>query len=74
MKMIQTLYPCNQAWTEVFYDGELRVVDNLVEIPKGREHWHDILLVERGFEDYVEPQTEAPSSSKRKTVKETSHD
>lgn len=60
MKMIQVTAPCNQPWHEVFYDGEVLVVNNIVDVKY--EHWRDTLLM-RGFVDYVEPQPEAPASS-----------
>src|SRR5690606_42028269 len=50
-KMIQVLYPSNQGWTEIFFDGEVKVVDNIVEFD--HDHWRDILFT-RGFTDYVE--------------------
>lgn len=49
--MIQVLYPSNQGWTEIFFDGEVKVVDNIVEFD--HDHWRDILFT-RGFTDYVE--------------------
>ena len=76
MKMIQTLYPTDKPWSEIFYDGELKVVNNIVEIPEGKEHWQTILFVERGFREYEEPPSEAPStpSPSRKKVKDTPND
>lgn len=60
MKMIQVTAPCNQPWHEVFYDGEVLVVNNIVDVKY--EHWRDTLLM-RGFVEYKEPQAEAPTSS-----------
>lgn len=42
------MYPCVQPWTEIFYDGEVKVVDN-VAIVNRPEH-RDTLLM-RGFEE-----------------------
>jgi hypothetical protein len=70
MKMVQKLYPCDQDWTEVFYDGELRIVNNIADVPKGREHWIDHLYL-LGYDVYEEPETtptQAPS--KKKVTKE----
>lgn len=52
--MIQVLYPSNQGWKEIFFDGEVKVVDNIAEF--NHDHWRDILF-SRGFEDYVEEDT-----------------
>ena len=50
MRMIQTEYPCDQPWVEIFYDGQVKVENNVVSIPRKRAHWRDVLLT-RGFRD-----------------------
>lgn len=60
MKMIQTMYPSVQPWVEVFYDGQARVENNIIEVPKRKSHWRDALIV-RGFSDLEEPQVEGES-------------
>lgn len=58
---------------EVFFDGVLPVVDDVVEIPKGKEHW-ELQLLLRGYvaveetEDAVEPAVVEPKKSTRKKV------
>lgn len=44
--MEQTLYPCVQPWTEIFYDGQVHVVDNRCMVD--RSEWRDALII-RGF-------------------------
>lgn len=68
MKMIQVANPSTQNWTEIFYDGQAEVVNNVIEIPPRRSHWHDDLLM-RGFVDLPEdtvPQEETPKKRTRK--------
>ena len=63
MKMVQTLYPCEQPWTEVLYDGELPVVDNTVEFDEVKfAHWIDVLYL-LGYE----PVDETATKKERKT-------
>lgn len=37
------------------YDGQAQVVNNILEIPEGKEYWKDYLYTQ-GYEDYVEPE------------------
>lgn len=63
MRMQQVLYPCEQSWSEIFYDGELKVVNNVVEFDeRKRAHWIDQLII-RGFK--VVTEAEEPTSSKK---------
>lgn len=53
-KMVQVMYPAETSWTEYFFDGEVKVVNN--EVTFTREHWKDALY-QRGFVEVV-PETE----------------
>jgi hypothetical protein len=53
MKMIQTPNCYGMPDYEIFYDGQLRVVNQIVEIPEKKLHWADQLLM-RGYEPLVE--------------------
>lgn len=48
------MYPADTSWTEYFFDGEVKVVNN--EVTFDREHWKDALY-QRGFIEVV-PETE----------------
>lgn len=48
-KLVQKLYPGVNPWKEIFYDGQVEVVDNTVVVTK--EHWRDELIAWRGFEE-----------------------
>jgi hypothetical protein len=50
----QVMYPCDQPWTEIFYDGEAKVVDNLVTVHRA-EH-RDTLIV-KGFVEVLDMET-----------------
>ena len=50
-KMKQVVAPCVNPWAEYFFDGEVTVINNIVEFD--REHWRDALY-QRGFVDIVE--------------------
>lgn len=77
MKMIQTFAPGVHPWEETFYDGQVAVIDNIIDIPKGKEHWANELYF-RGFvpleesvespAEEVEPETPRVSAKKRKVT------
>lgn len=48
--MKQVMYPSEVTWTEYFFDGEAKVVNNVITFD--REHWKDALY-QRGFVDYI---------------------
>lgn len=67
-KLVQKLYPGVRPWKEIFYDGEVEVVDNTVVVTK--DHWRDELIAWRGFEEV--PMEEASSPEPEQTPKSTS--
>lgn len=51
-RFVQLKLPAVGAiWTEYFYDGEARVVRNVVEIPDNKDGWAWILAEERGYRE-----------------------
>lgn len=79
-KLVQKLYPSNRPWTEIFYDGQVQVVDNTVVVDK--DHWRDQLII-KGFvevdndmsastdpdtQGQHEPTPKAASAAKTKTT------
>lgn len=63
--MKQVMYPAETSWTEYFFDGEVKVVNNLVTFD--REHWKDALY-QRGFievpSDEVKAEADEPTEPK----------
>lgn len=72
-KLIQEMYPCDQPWTEHFFDGEARVQNNIVEVD--RDYHRDTLLT-RGFVNYTEPDEdegeETPPAPKKRAPRKQS--
>lgn len=72
-KLVQHLYPGVHPWTEIFYDGQVRVVDNTVIVTK--EHWRDELIAWRGFKEVpmdgasLPEADDAPKKSTRRSGK-----
>lgn len=67
-KLVQKMYPGIHPWKEIFYDGQVEVVDNTVVVDK--EHWRDELIAWRGFEEV--PMEGASSPDSEDTTKKSS--
>lgn len=66
--MRQVMYPADTSWTEHFFDGEVRVVNN--EVTFDREHWKDALY-QRGFIEVVLENEEVVEASNESDTPET---